>query len=262
MYVLAIGIAAYPGDLKLNYAAKDAQALERVLKEKGGGLRQVETKLLTDQEATRKNIMSGLTWLKREMSQGDVGVIFFSGHGMKDESDNFYLCPVDVDANDLLASGVPGSLFKDFLASVPGKVIAILDGCHSGELGEKKETRKSIARLSENLVRDLINEDVGVVVLSSSRGDEVSLESNEHRQGYFTLALTAGLAGAADQDNDGIVDLRELDPYVKDQVRKLTQDRQHPVTSMPPDFTPPPLTMFAAKTARRAAADSLASLAP
>lgn len=262
LVVLAIGVSEYPGALRLNYAAKDAQAIEQVLRTRGGGVREVKTKVVIDQEATRKNIMGGLNWLKKEMNQGDAGVIFYSGHSMKDDSDSFYLCPVDVDPNDLFSTGVPGTLFKEFLAGVPGKVIAILDGCHTGELGKEGVKKKGTTVVTDDVVRGLINEEVGVVVLSSSRGDEVSLESNEHRQGYFTLALTQGLSGAADQDNDGIVELRELDPYVKNEVKRLTSDRQHPVTSMPANFLPPPLTILSTKTVGLGSGTRVASLAP
>ena len=256
--VLAIGVAAYPGELALNFAGKDAQAIEKVFREKGGLLRQVETKVLVDEQATRRNIMSGLNWLKQEMTQRDVGVIFFSGHGMKDEQGNFYLCPVDVDPKDLFATGVPGNQLRDFLAGVPGKVITLLDACHAGSLAEEK--RKSGGTLTDDLVRELINEDCGVVVMCSSIGREVSLESNEHRQGYFTVALTQGLAGGADYDEDSVVDLKELDLFVTKEVKKLTGGRQHPVTKTPANFVPPPLTMLGTKTAAADRPTSLSDL--
>lgn len=248
MYVLAVGVSSYAGDLALNYAAKDAEAIDAVLRENGGTLREVKTRLLTNEQATRKNIMDGLAWLKREMTQRDVGVIFFSGHGMKDENNNFYLCPVDVDADSLFSTGVPGNQLRDFLAGVPGKVIAILDACHAGSLAEEK--RKSGGVLTDDLVRELINEDCGVVVMCSSQGREVSLESPTHGQGYFTVALVSGLAGEADYNEDAIVDLKELDLYVTHQVKKLTDGRQHAVTKNPAEILPPPLTMLSNKTAK------------
>ena len=50
LYVLAVGITKYPGDLKLHYAANDAQAIGHVFREKTGPLfRAVEVKLPTDE---------------------------------------------------------------------------------------------------------------------------------------------------------------------------------------------------------------------
>ncbi len=80
LYVLSVGISAYKGDLKLNCAAKDAEALAKVVREKSKTLyRQVEVKLITDDKVTRREILQGLTWLRKQMTQRDVGVIFFAG---------------------------------------------------------------------------------------------------------------------------------------------------------------------------------------
>jgi hypothetical protein len=61
----------------------------------------------------------------------------------------------------------------------------------------------------------------------------VSLESPERRQGYFTLAVLEGLAGAADCRKRGLVYLNELDEYVSGRVNALTKGEQHPVTMKP-----------------------------
>ena len=48
---------------------------------------------------------------------------------------------------------------------------------------------------TDDLVRDLITEDYGVVVMSSSLGEEFSIEDSNVKQGYFTKAIVEGLAG-------------------------------------------------------------------
>ena len=105
LYVLAVGIDAYPGNLALHYAAKDAAVFSRTLPEKGAKLfSKTEVKLIQDRAATREAIEQGLTWLRAKMTAQDVGVVFFSGHGAKDDRDNFYLVTVDVNPNDLAGS--------------------------------------------------------------------------------------------------------------------------------------------------------------
>src|SRR5262249_1970272 len=60
LYLLAVGVSSYPDQLKLKYAAKDASALEGVVRQKCGPLfRSVDVKLLTDGQATRKGIFAG-----------------------------------------------------------------------------------------------------------------------------------------------------------------------------------------------------------
>ncbi len=232
LYLLAVGISAYAGDLRLNYAAKDARAVEQTFRDRGKPLfRDMETRVITDQEATRANVLKGLTWLRQKMTQRDVGVLFFACHGMKDDAGNFYLLPVDGDPADLLATGVADTDLKKALAALPGRVLALLDACHAGSVGGDK--RRAAGALTDDLVRDLVTDDYGVVVMASSMGREFSLESNEHRQGCFTLALVEGLSGKAARTAEGVVYLHQLDAYVTDRVKELTKGRQHPVTAKP-----------------------------
>jgi WD40 repeat protein len=241
LYVLAVGITEYPGDLKLHFAAKDAQAIERVFREKAGPLfRAVDVKLLTDAKATRTEILNGMTWLRKQMTQRDVGVVFFSGHGQRDSEGSLYLLPVDADPENLLTTAVPDELLKKAMAGMPGKVLALLDACHAGAAGGDK--RKSPNGLIDDLVRDLVTDDYGVIVMASSTGREFSLENNAERQSNFTLAIVEGLSGAADSNKDGSVYLNELDAYVTDRVKALTKGEQHPVTAKPASIRSFPLS--------------------
>ena len=61
----------------------------------------------------------------------------------------------------------------------------------------------------------------GIVVFSSSRGDEVSYEFDNIRHGAFT----AGLLGALSLQLDSVETLRRV---VSEHVIMLTQNNQHP----------------------------------
>ena len=78
--------------------------------------------------------------------------------------------------------------------------------------------------------------------MCSSMGREFSMESAEVKHGYFTLALVEGLAGSADYNKDGVVQLNELDLYVTDRVKELSKGMQHPVTARPTSIRSFPLT--------------------
>ena len=233
LYLLSIGVSKYDVEkLKLNYAARDARKLDETLRQRSASLfRKVETKVLTDEQATQTGIRKGLGWLRSQMTQFDVGIVFYSGHGAKDRDSTFYLLPVDTDPNDLLTTGIPDSLLKSALAGVPGRVLLILDACHAG--ATDGDRRKAPTSITDDLVRDLVNDDYGVIVMASSMGREYSMESDEHQLGFFTLALTEGLLGKADGNNDQTVYLNELDEYVSTRVKELTKGAQHPVTSKP-----------------------------
>ena len=188
--------------------------------------------MVIDNDATRRGILARLAWLKREMTQHDVGVVFFSGHGAKDEVGDFYLLPTDVDVSEPLAiSGVPDAQVKSLLQSTPGRLVVMLDACHSGSLGGDR--RKAVKSLTDDLVRDLANDDYGIIIMASSTGREFSLESQDDHSGYFTLAICEGLEGLADTNRDTHVYFNELDLYVTDRVKALTDGKQHPVTAKP-----------------------------
>jgi uncharacterized caspase-like protein len=129
---------------------------------------------------------------------------------------------------------------KKAMAGMPGKVLALLDACHAGAAGGDK--RKSPNGLTDDLVRDLVTDDYGVIVMASSTGREFSLENNAERQSNFTLAIVEGLSGAADSNKDGSVYLNELDAYVTDRVKALTKGQQHPVTAKPASIRSFPLS--------------------
>jgi len=69
----------------------------------------------------------------------------------------------------------------------------------------------------------------GAAVISSSSGNEYSLEGEQWKNGVFTYALLNGLKNrGADANKDQTITVSELQAYVIDQVRKLTQGGQNP----------------------------------
>ena len=285
LFVLAVGVSKYPDPLRLHYAAADARALADVLRAKSPALfESVEAKILLDEQATRPEIISKLTWLRQTMRDQDVGLVFFSGHGAYRDN-TFYLLSVDAKVDDNLEwSAVAADQFKKILATTKGRLVVMLDACHSGAetanrtprvqsrrlvwarpeipiwrgeradlllarvgmLGEQREggglLGKQVRPLTDDLVLDLSRDEHGVITMSSSTGSEVSVESAALGHGYFTQALIEGLSGQADSNKDGLVYVNELDTYLSDRVKFLSQDRQHPVTAKPQSVVPFALT--------------------
>ena len=136
---LLVGINKYP-DTPLRGCVNDILLMYKVLSQKY----QFDTRyidVLTDQEATKKRIISSLKHLTRKTKPGDTIYFHYSGHGSQvvvddwtntDEADgrDEILCPVDLDWNDPLKDNDLGKIFK----SVPNgvKIIVVLDCCHSG----------------------------------------------------------------------------------------------------------------------------------
>ncbi|MDY3551257.1 caspase family protein [Gemmata sp. JC717] len=236
LYVLTMGVAAYPGKLKLNYSATDAEMLAKAFQEKSRGtFDKIEVKVLTDKAASRQGIRDGLTWLKSKMTPQDVGIVSFSGHGSRDLFGRFYLVPFieSVTTADESEWALSGDEFKKRLEDMPGRLVAILDACHSGSVAEKDGPPQA-----DSLVRDLTAEDSGVIVMCASLGREYAAESKICKAGFFTLGLVEGLSGHADVDGDGVIYIHELDLYATARVRQLSGGRQNPTLGRPSAVKP------------------------
>jgi WD40 repeat protein len=241
LYVLAIGINAYPGSLRLEWAVQDAADVAQVCVQKGQPqpFGRVETRLLLDPQATRRGVLDGFDWLKKQMTGDDTAVIFYAGHGHKDKKDGeFYLVPQDVNVNDLARTAVSGAEIRQKLVSVPGKVLVLLDACHSGAIGGSRPA----AALTSELRRALAADDCGVVVMCAAMAGEEAGESPDARHGYFTKALVEGLAGKAPRNREGFTHLTGLHFYVEEQVSELSKDDQHVVIDRPATVASFPLT--------------------
>jgi WD40 repeat protein len=232
LFVLSVGVSEYQDSaLNLNFAHKDAEALaERLAKENGGLYKEVHVKVLTNNKADRINIIDALDFLKK-MTQDDLAILFIAGHGKKDDIGEFYFLPHDVNHERLRSTGVKWEDFYEITTNLPGKVILLADACHSGDIFGQRN-RRAVPDMYK-LAREFSNADSGIIVLTSSQGQQFSEESPEWGHGAFTKAILEGLAGKADLLKDGVIKQSELETFVKDYVSNLTDGRQHPITIRP-----------------------------
>ena len=114
----------------------------------------------------------------------------------------------------------------------------MLDACHAGAVEKDVGGERRLRPITDDFVREMVREDSGIIMMCSSTGQEVSIEDPQLGHGYFTQALTDGLSGGADPNKDGLVYLNELDNYLFEQVKKLSNDRQHAVTAKPASVVP------------------------
>lgn len=243
LYVLAIGVAEYEGRNKLPpFAALDAKKVAEAFQARSKGVfAKIETHILMDKQATKKGIGEGLDWLASKMTSKDVGIVFFSGHGTRDDEGRFHLCPIDLNPRDAIGSCFNGAELKRRLDDMPGRLVAMLNSCHSGEVTEHEPPPRT-----DSLVQDLSSEDSGVVVMSASLGREYAIGDRRCDAGYFSLAIIEGLEGHGDLNEDGVINLDELDIYAFERVRQLSDGKQHPTTSIPPGVRSFPLATVSA----------------
>ncbi len=119
LYVLAVGVSQYQdAELRLGFAAKDALDFALAWNDQKGRMYSgVEVRSYTDGQATKGNILDGLEWLQRQVTQKDVAVLFFAGHGINDPNGMFYFLPVDADLERLKRTGISQSDITSTVAS-------------------------------------------------------------------------------------------------------------------------------------------------
>jgi WD40 repeat protein len=244
LYFLGIGVSAYSNPaFNLQYADADAVAVEKMFNSQAQVLyNKVQTNVLTNSEATKDAILDGLDWLEREVTQHDVAVIFIAGHGTN-EKGNYYFLGHDANPEKLRRTAVNWRDFKDIISGLPCKVILLADTCHSGAImGDGR--RGGLGNSITSAVKDLIDAGSGQIIMTAATGSSYSLERPEWGHGAFTKALLEGLDRVsgqfkADHDKDGVVTVKEIDLYVTNRVKILTNGKQKPTTIIPesvPDF--------------------------
>lgn len=237
LYILAIGISNYDKEeYKLTFAAKDADDFSSaVQKQKGKLYNEVFIKKLTDKEANKVNILNGLQWIQEKTTKKDIAMIFFAGHGVNDNNGIYYMLPVDADVKYLRATCINFEEIKQTQSTIEGKVIVFIDACHSGNiLGGTGNYINGLINLLTSTVKG-----AGAITFTSSTGKETSLENPSWNNGAFTKALIEGINGAASIGNEKEITYTSLALYISQQVKKLTNDRQHPTlvpTPNTPDF--------------------------
>lgn len=240
LYAVVVGVSDYDSDsLKLRYAAQDATDFATGIKRQEGGLYgRVEVRLLTDKDATRDSIVESLEWLEGEVTSRDVGMVFMAGHGVTDNRQRFFYLPSDADVEKLRSTAVSRDEMLNTMSNLAGKALMFIDACHSAASLDGEQTRGSAVDITA-VVNELSSVENGVVMFASSTGRQVSIERDDWQNGAFTEALLEGLSGSADYIKDGKLTIAELDLWLSERVKELTDKRQAPVARKPdtvPDF--------------------------
>jgi hypothetical protein len=239
LYVLAVGISKYRNpEFALRFPAKDARDFAAaLLLQKGQLYRDIETRLITDENATREGVLDGLDWIERSTTQHDVAMVLLAGHGVNDPNGAYYFIPADVDPQNLRRSAVPFSEIRNTVQALAGKVLFFVDTCHAGNVmgGTARGGGPDISAV----VNELASAENGAVVFAASTGRQVALENADWGNGAFTKAVIEGLKGGADVKSTSRITVNMLDLYVSERVKELTGGRQTPTTTKPatiPDF--------------------------
>jgi WD40 repeat protein/uncharacterized caspase-like protein len=263
-WFIGFGVNAYADNrYTLKYSAKDIQNLAAWFAQYPNST--IDT--FTDARVTRENILAIKQKLKETHIEDRV-IIAFSGHGLLDDSLNFYYATHDIDFKHPAQRGI---LYEDIEALLDGiparKKLLLMDACHSGESDKDEEipahtethnqpdtgtlliTRfgsravdllddvaqsgaglQNSFELMQELFADL-SRGTGAHIISAAAGNSYAYEKNDLKNGVFTWCILNGLQNkAADADEDETITVSELENYVKQKVSEITKGAQKPTS--------------------------------
>ncbi|MBT3270630.1 PEGA domain-containing protein [Candidatus Poribacteria bacterium] len=230
-WALLIGINRYEHPVSggfnitpLKVAVRDAHTLSQFLTnptQAGFPPEQVFT--LTDEAATKRNILLTLNDIVMKAGDKDLVLIYFSGHGFHDQKrDLTYLLPFDAEMQDASTTCIALRDLRDKFDDLSAnKVVTILDACHSG--GIKIQGTKGVEESPYQYYLDAFEQAEGRPMLLSSDQSEVSWEMANGQNSVFTHFLIKGMSGDADFDGDGVVGFSEASRYVEQRVPEYTR---------------------------------------
>ena len=212
--------------------------------------------------STKSEIMSAISTAFAGATDSSVSVFYYSGHGVKAEDYPTYhgaLCPIDCDNGIYITF----SELANALSKVKGRVIVILDSCHSGAaIGKsaisKQEMEQLIKAYNEAAIAAFSGyriaaseEDIAkigelatskFIVITAATASESSwdgsFDGSGYRQGRFTAAVIKGLGCSypngtysgsmpADKNGDKQITLSELYNYAYNTALNWGSTAQH-----------------------------------
>lgn len=216
-FALLIGVSEYSEGLRsISSATQDIEAMRRVLEHPDmGAFDQVTVLSNPDKGSMERAVEDLFTNRQRD----DLVLLYFSGHGLKDQTAEFCLSARDTERDqngELRISTIlaASKLNKYMNNSRSQRQMIILDCCFSGALVAGMPIKGEL-----NIQEELGGK--GRAILTSSSPIEYSFESEDNDLSIYTKYLVEGIeTGAADKDGDQLISVNELHEYASERVKE------------------------------------------
>ena len=222
-HALVVGINEYRHWPRLEYAADDAREMAARLKQQG-----FQTYLLTDEQATLKNILAGLETVRSSVDENSRMMFYFAGHGQTEDlpggRERGYIVPVDADAYNWQVTMLPMDRLNQIIKQFKAKhILMAFDSCYSG-LGLVRSIKNSPGQDSTYIQKMMRSR--SIQILTAGSRSEQAAEAAGH--GLFTDHLLAALAGAADINSDGYITATEIYATLRPAITQESYSHQTP----------------------------------
>ena len=234
---LLIGVSEYELGLNpLPAAVKDLDAMKEVLlhPEMGGF---AESDVLLLRNPNRQEMEESIETLFANRHRDDLVLLFFSGHGIKDDAGRLYLGTRKTRKSpqgELMRSSAVAANFvhENMSRSRSRRQVVILDSCFSGAFAEGLSAKDDG---TVDIRTQLGGE--GRAVLTSSSSTQYSFEQEGEELSLYTRFLIEGIrTGAADLDGDDVVSIDELHEYASRKVREVKPELKPEIYAMREGF--------------------------
>jgi uncharacterized caspase-like protein len=226
-FALIIGNTEYTdtGLAQLTAPGRDVEDFVRVIKDQDiCAFDDVKVLLNQPEHIVRR----GIDVFFDQKKPDDLLVLYFSGHGIRDEVGRLYLAVKNTIRSRLRSTAIKSEYIREAMDQSRSKrQVLILDCCNSGAFaqGTKAATGVSFGTATAFEVG------YGSIILTASDSMQFAWEGNkvigETQNSLFTHFLIEGLKGEADNDGDGQITVDELYDYAYVQV-KLATPKQTP----------------------------------
>ena len=224
-YAVVVGVETYRDLPMVDYATRDADSIKDYLIRSMGYLEQ-NVVVLKNDRVTRSQLEARFErWLPTQVKNYTDSEVFvyYAGHGAPDPNTNqSFLVPYDGDPAFLETTGYPVNRLYKMLNELPAKRVTVaLDTCFSGAGGRSviaKGTRPMLITVESPIVNSK-----HMVVFTATGANQISSAYREKRHGLFTYYFLKGLQGEADGNQDGMVDVQELDAFVRSGVQTIAR---------------------------------------
>ncbi len=221
---LLIGMSEYEPDLPpIPSAQRDAQAFKQVLEHPDiGEFTAVKHLINPDTQEMQVAIETAFSTCNKD----DLVLLYFSGHGIKDENGRLYLAArktrKSTQGELIRSTAVAASFVQESMNKSRSKrQIIILDCCFSGAFAEGLLAKDDGTVDVEGQLGGEVVSREGRAVLTSSTSTQYSFENRGEDLSIYTRFLIEGIStGAADLDGDSMISVDELHDYARRKVQE------------------------------------------